>query len=117
MGRDAWRACGCRRERAFLPRHEIQRDAAFRLDGFAVQKRGLVGPRLHRRHGGIPQERMARHYFGVDGKVKDVKVVSGHPLLRNTAVAAVKTWTYKPTLLDGKPVESESRISLNFVPR
>lgn len=54
---------------------------------------------------------------GVDGKVKDVKVVSGHPLLRNAAVAAVKTWTYKPTLLDGKPVESESRISLNFVPR
>ena len=55
--------------------------------------------------------------IGVDGKVKDVKVVSGHPLLRNAAVAAVKQWVYSPTILNGKPVESESRIVLNFVPR
>jgi TonB family protein len=55
--------------------------------------------------------------IGVDGKVKDVKVVSGQPLLRNAAVAAVKQWVYKPTLLNGKPVESESRIVLHFVPR
>jgi protein TonB len=55
--------------------------------------------------------------IGVDGKVKDVKVVSGHPLLRNAAVAAVKQWVYKPTTLNGKPVESESRIVLNFVAR
>ena len=53
----------------------------------------------------------------VDGKVKDVKVVSGHPLLRNAAVAAVKQWVYRPTILNGKPVESESRIVLNFLPR
>jgi len=44
-------------------------------------------------------------------------VVSGHPLLRSAAVAAVKQWVYRPTYLNGKPVESESRISLNFVPR
>jgi protein TonB len=55
--------------------------------------------------------------IGVDGKVKDVKVVSGHPLLRNAAVAAVKQWVYSPTILNGKPVESESRIVLNFMPR
>jgi protein TonB len=55
--------------------------------------------------------------IGADGKVKDVRVVSGHPLLRNAAVAAVKQWLYKPTMLNGKPVESETRISLNFVPR
>ena len=46
--------------------------------------------------------------IGVDGKVKDVKVVSGHPLLRNAAMAAVKQWVYKPTILNGKPVESET---------
>jgi protein TonB len=55
--------------------------------------------------------------IGVDGKVKNVTVVSGHPLLRNAAVTAVKQWVYKPTMLNGKPVESDSRISLNFVPR
>jgi hypothetical protein len=37
--------------------------------------------------------------------------------LRNAAVAAVKQWVYSPTILNGKPVESESRIVLNFVPR
>jgi protein TonB len=55
--------------------------------------------------------------IGADGKVKDVKVVSGHPLLRNAAIAAVKQWIYKPTLLNGVPVEAETRISLNFVAR
>jgi len=55
--------------------------------------------------------------IGVDGKVKDVKAVQGHPLLRNAAVAAVKQWVYKPTLLNGVPVEAETKIVLNFVPR
>jgi protein TonB len=54
---------------------------------------------------------------GADGRVKDVRVLSGHPLLRNAAVAAVKEWVYKPTTLNGKPVDSESRIVLNFVAR
>lgn len=55
--------------------------------------------------------------IGADGKVKDVKVLQGHPLLRNAAIAAVKQWVYKPTLLNGVPVEAETRISLNFVAR
>jgi TonB family protein len=55
--------------------------------------------------------------IGVDGKVKDVKVVSGHPLLRNAAVTAVKQWIYRTTLLNGVPVEAETKIQLNFVSR
>jgi protein TonB len=55
--------------------------------------------------------------IGVDGKVKNVKVESGNPLLRSAAVEAVKHWVYKPTLLNGKPIEAETRISLNFVSR
>jgi protein TonB len=55
--------------------------------------------------------------IGVDGKVKDVKVESGPPLLRNAAISAVKKWVYRPTLLNGKPIEAETRISLNFVAR
>jgi protein TonB len=55
--------------------------------------------------------------IGVNGKVKDVKVLQGHPLLRNAAIAAVKQWVYKPTLLNGVPVEAETRITLKFVAR
>jgi periplasmic protein TonB len=44
-------------------------------------------------------------------------VVSGNPLLRNAAIVAVKQWIYRPTLLNGKPIEAETRVSLNFVSR
>jgi protein TonB len=54
---------------------------------------------------------------GLDGKVKDVKVESGNPLLRNAAIAAVKQWVYRPTLLNGKPIEAETKVTLNFVNR
>jgi periplasmic protein TonB len=49
-----------------------------------------------------------------DGSVKDVKVVSGHPILARAATEAVKQWKYKPYLLNGKPVEIETQISVNF---
>ena len=34
-----------------------------------------------------------------------VDLLSGHPLLADAAIAAVKQWVYKPTLLNGEPVE------------
>ena len=51
---------------------------------------------------------------GADGHIKSVKPMSGPPLLQNPAAAAVKQWVYKPATLNGIPVESETRIELNF---
>jgi protein TonB len=51
---------------------------------------------------------------GADGHIKSAKAVSGPPLLQNPAISAVKQWTYKPATLNGIPVESETRIELNF---
>jgi TonB family protein len=51
---------------------------------------------------------------GADGHIKSAKPVSGPPLLQNPAAAAVKQWVYKPATLNGIPVESETRIELNF---
>jgi protein TonB len=53
--------------------------------------------------------------IGKDGHIKAVKVVSGHPMLQNAAIEAVKQWVYKPTLLNGTPVETDTQIMLNFV--
>ena len=53
--------------------------------------------------------------IGTDGRVIGVKVISGHPLLVQAAKAAVMQWRYRPTLLDGQPVENNTQISLNFV--
>jgi periplasmic protein TonB len=49
-----------------------------------------------------------------DGKVKDVRVVSGHPILARAAVDAVKRWKYKPYLLNGAPIEIDTEITVNF---
>jgi protein TonB len=52
--------------------------------------------------------------IGTDGSVKDVRVESGSPLLAQAAIDAVKQWRYKPYLLNGVPVEIDSRITVNF---
>lgn len=51
---------------------------------------------------------------GVDGKVKSASAVSGPPLLQKAAVDAVRQWIYKPTTLNGSPVESETRVEVRF---
>ncbi len=53
--------------------------------------------------------------IGTDGRVVGVKVISGHPLLVQAAKAAVMQWRYRPTLLDGQPVENTAQITLSFV--
>ena len=52
--------------------------------------------------------------IGQDGTVKDVRVESGLPILAQAAIDAVKQWRYKPYLIDGEPVEVDSRITINF---
>ena len=49
-----------------------------------------------------------------DGAVKQLEAQSGHPLLIPAAMEAVKQWVYKPTLLNGQPVEVSTRIDVNF---
>jgi len=52
--------------------------------------------------------------IGTDGSVKDVRVESGLPILALAAIDAVKQWRYKPYMVDGEPVEVDSRITINF---
>jgi TonB family protein len=48
------------------------------------------------------------------GKVAKLEVVSGHPLLAQAAMDAVRQWRYKPTLLNGDPVEVDTTITVTF---
>jgi TonB family protein len=52
--------------------------------------------------------------IGKDGAVQEVEVVSGHPLLIQAAMNAVKQWVYQPTLLDGKPVKVDTTVDVIF---
>ncbi|HUY14725.1 MAG TPA: energy transducer TonB [Terriglobia bacterium] len=49
-----------------------------------------------------------------DGTIKDLKVMSGHPLLVKSAIDAVSRWRYQPTLLNGDAVEVATEIDVNF---
>lgn len=50
-----------------------------------------------------------------DGRVGQLEVVSGHPLLVQAALDAVKQWRYQPTQLNGDPVEVDTTITVSFV--
>ncbi len=52
--------------------------------------------------------------IGPDGKVENLTVLHGHPMLVQAALDAVKQWVYKPTLLNGDPVEVQTVIDVNF---
>ena len=52
--------------------------------------------------------------IGKDGRVSNVQLVSGHPLLVAAAQDAVRQWVYKPTLLNGSPVEVATQADVNF---
>lgn len=52
--------------------------------------------------------------IATDGTLQNIKVLSGSPLLRQAAIEAARQWRYSPYKLDGKPVETETRITLNF---
>ena len=49
-----------------------------------------------------------------DGTVRDVKVIEGPPELAQSAADAVKYWRYEPYELDGKPLKTETRITIDF---
>jgi periplasmic protein TonB len=51
---------------------------------------------------------------GVDGTVKNLRVVSGPGLLSAAALDAAQYWRYIPALRNGQPVESDEEISIEF---
>ncbi|HVV45012.1 MAG TPA: energy transducer TonB [Bryobacteraceae bacterium] len=52
--------------------------------------------------------------IAADGKIRNLRVLSGPPLLVRAAVDAVQQWKYQPTLLNGVAVEVLTEIEVNF---
>jgi protein TonB len=48
------------------------------------------------------------------GTIENLRVISGPPILQQSALDAVKSWRYKPYLLDGQPVEVETTVNVIF---
>jgi outer membrane biosynthesis protein TonB len=52
--------------------------------------------------------------IGRDGAIRSVELVSGPPLLVPLAMGAIRVWHFKPTLLGGRPIETEMDFSVVF---
>lgn len=52
-----------------------------------------------------------------EGKVENVHVVTGHPLLTQAAVDAVQQWEYMPIIFNGAPVDVVTTVTVNFPPQ
>ena len=56
-----------------------------------------------------------RATIGTDGQIRNLEVLSGDALLAQAAKEAVMQWRYRPTTLNGQPVEVETQVTVNFI--
>ena len=52
--------------------------------------------------------------IGADGQIEDLTVGYGDSLLSEAALTAVRQWKFEPERVDGRAVETESSVCLNF---
>lgn len=52
--------------------------------------------------------------IGADGVIRDLRVLSGPAILASAAREAARRWQFKPYLQNGKPVETQATIAVNF---
>jgi periplasmic protein TonB len=55
-----------------------------------------------------------RAIISKDGSIEKLEYVSGPPLLMASAMSAVKEWRYRPTMLNGQPVEVDTTVQVVF---
>jgi protein TonB len=52
--------------------------------------------------------------IATDGTIQSLEVLSGDPLFYRSALAAVREWRYRPTILDGQAVEIDTHITVIY---
>jgi len=83
------------------------------LEGLLISKTTPVYPTLART-AGISGTVVLAATISKEGTIANLRVLSGHPMLTQAAVEAVKTWRYRPYLLNGQPIEVETTINVVF---
>jgi periplasmic protein TonB len=89
-----------------------------RVGGQAMQARVL-----HKVNPKYPKDAKKNHIEGTvrlrividrDGRVIETNVDSGDPALAKAATDAVREWRYRPTLLNGQPVQVVTQVDVHF---
>lgn len=81
--------------------------------GMLIRRTVPVYPAVARA-AGVQGKVVLQATIGKDGTIEGLRVVSGPDLLRAAAVDAVRTWVYRPYLLNGEPVEVETTVEVTF---
>lgn len=55
-----------------------------------------------------------RAIIGTDGTIQSLQIVTGDPLFELSAKEAVQQWRYRPTILNGQPVEIDTYITVIY---
>jgi len=66
------------------------------------------------RRAGVSGDVVMTGVIQTNGSLRDLKVLSGSPLLREAALDAARQWRYSPYMLGGNPVEAETHITISF---
>ncbi|MCF7855261.1 MAG: energy transducer TonB [Candidatus Pacebacteria bacterium] len=68
------------------------------------------------RHRGIEGHVDVRFVVGVDGRVRDVRVVEGAPpeVFNEAALAAVRDWRFKPARVNDRNVAASMQVRIRF---
>ena len=92
---------------------EVVRKSGGVFQGSAIKRVSPMYPplaRMSRTSGAVVVEVVVDE----SGNVVSARALSGHPLLREAAVAAARQWKWKPTLLSNVPVQVVGTITFNF---
>lgn len=69
---------------------------------------------IEARENGIEGAVLLQATIDTEGKIIDLKIIRGHPILNKAAYDAVSQWRYKPYTINGQPVEVETSIKIEF---
>lgn len=83
------------------------------MEGNLIQRVQPVYPQLARQ-ARVQGVVVLRAVISAEGRIENLQVISGHPLLVPAAVEAVRQWRYRPYVLNDQPVEVETQITVNF---
>lgn len=109
---------GCYASQAFARQSSQQKVVRLRTDWQVQQRLKILGNQPI-----YPAIAQQTHTEGVvlldfviatDGSTKDIVYLSGPAMLAYAATDAVRSWRFKPTLIDGTPVEVETTVPVEF---
>jgi protein TonB len=83
------------------------------VEGLLIQKTMPVYPAIARATGTSGTVTLGA-IISRTGTIENLRVISGPMMLQQAALDAVRTWRYRPYLLNGQPVEVETTVSVTF---